>query len=155
MWLLSIPLCCTSTLHCYLAAVQYQRMIFVTSWCSDTPPGRPPRTECRVRHGSIISDSSIVLQACGQVINCGAHAKEVSRLLWSSTVPTMNRDCHTLWHTPSFDDIRSLWFQKQRMKQDFQASSSTNAKVHVQGTGCPRGTLNKRKCCGSYRSRSF
>ena len=77
-------------------------------------PGRPSRSDCRVRHGSTISSSMGRCQYCklaGQSLK--TYRKCLDCLYAPVLCQTAQRDCHAKWHEPSFDNIRDLWFRNK------------------------------------------
>ena len=127
----------------------------------DTQPGRPSRSDCRVRHGSIFSTSKWRCQYCKLV---GKPTRLTQRkcpdcIGEPALCQTRKCDCHSMWHSPSFDGVRSLWFAHYESKQQQQSTASgadTTENIGVvRGPGRPRGSINKRKRRGNYRSRSF
>ena len=55
---------------------------------------------------------------------------------------TAQRDCHIMWHEPSFDNISDLWFKsKEASNQQLQVSDEPK-----RGCGRPKGS---KKCCGN------
>ena len=85
----------------------------------ETKPGRPYRSNCRVKHGSQVFD-------VGQKTRC-QYCYLNGRTLWTqrkrldcpfqpALCQTVNRDCHAKWHSPNFDTNRDLWI-KQRVSK--------------------------------------
>ena len=66
---------------------------------------------------------------------------------------TAQRDCHSLWHQPSFDTVRNLWFSKKTKSTSrtpgLDVSAITMPALQPpstsRGRGRPRGAVNKRK----------
>ena len=109
--------------------------------------GRPPSSSCRVRHGSQLGPTKYRCQYCKvQGKTSWTHRKCLDCLHQPALCQTAERDCHSLWHQPSFDVIRNLWFSK---KSNSSTSGSPSARGH---RGRPRGAINKRKRRGMYRS---
>ena len=140
------------------------------------PRGRPPTSSCRVRHGSTLYS----VEMKGRCQYCKLSGKKnytqprcPDCLFTPALCQTHDRDCHGEWHKPTFDGVRTLWFDKQERKgsaitpQDSNSStsreqvtdslldSSTSSSVPLlsHGRGRPRGSINKRKRRGAYRAR--
>ena len=53
---------------------------------------------------------------------------------------TAQRDCHTMWHEPSFNNIRELWFKnKEASNKKLQGSDEPK-----RGLGRPKGSKIRR-----------
>lgn len=60
---------------------------------------------------------------------------------------TSERDCHSLWHSPFFDGVHSLWFIHHEVKQQQKQSNLSEADTATaagtagvsRGPGCPKG----------------
>lgn len=74
-----------------------------------TPVGRPPRSDCRVKHGSILFPPA-------QKARC-QYCKMHGTISWTqrkcpdclflpALCQTAERDCHADWHSPGFDELR-------------------------------------------------
>ena len=116
--------------------------------------GRPSRSECRVRHGSVLVSSKGRCQYC-KLIGKGTNLTQrvcSDCLFQPSLCQTKDRNCHYLWHSPSFDGTRELWTE---CKQRKRASVPEAEQPPHQGRGRPKGAINKNKRRGNYRSRSF
>ena len=64
---------------------------------------------------------------------------------------TTKSDCHSLWHSPSFDGVLSIWFadyESQQQRQQLRSTHTATAEVS-QRPGCPKGSVNKRKQHGN------
>ena len=125
--------------------------------CPEKRSGRPSRNDCRVKHGSMllpVSDKSRC-QYC--------HIKH-GRVSWTQrkcldcigTVPslcqTLERDCHSAWHYPSFDSLRNIWFDGQTSRQEPSRSSQAGPSSPPQPVPrCGRPRINKRRRRGMYR----
>ena len=128
----------------------------------DTQPGRPSHSDCRVRHGSVFSTSKRRYQYCKLV----GKPTRLTQWKWPDCIgepalcQTTKCDCHSMWHSPSFDGVCSLWFAHHESKQQQQQSTASvadtaSASGVARGPGRLRGSAKKRKRHGNYRSRSF
>ncbi len=54
---------------------------------------------------------------------------------------TAQRDCHSLWHRPSYDVVRFLWWSTQQSIPSLRAPDTSSR-------GRPRGSINKRRSSG-------
>ena len=82
-------------------------------------PGRPPRTEYRVKHGSKLFpvQSKARCQFCrmnGQTNWTQRKCPDCQFL--PALCQTSERDCHSSWHEPSFDELRTLWMARKMDK---------------------------------------
>ena len=118
-----------------------------------TQPGRPSRSDCRIRHGSTLSTSRRRCQYC-KLFGKPAHFTQRKRpdcLGEPALCQTSKRDGHSLWHYPSFDGVRSLWFTHYEVKQQREQSSLSGADTATAagpagvswGPGRPKGSINK------------
>ena len=162
-----MPLCFTTTsLYC-LAVVLCQRMTSMMNWycrsltsMESTQHQTPNLADLLVQIAVFgmeaffyIQTMMSVLQACWKTNT--THTEEVPALC-----QTTKCDCHSMWHSPSFDGVCSLWFAHHESKQQQQQSTASvadtaSASGVARGPGCPRGSVNKRKCRENYRSRLF
>ena len=55
---------------------------------------------------------------------------------------TLERDCHSAWHNPSFSKIQTLWYEHVQKKE----------KSPKGPCGRPKGSINRRRRRGMYRS---
>ena len=141
---------------------------------SEKRPGRPSRSDCRVKHGSMllpVSEKSRC-QYCrimhGQVN--WTQRKCLDCIGQPGLCQTLQRDCHSAWHSPSFDRLRNVWFDGQLSRQELSqqglppdsegAGQSSQPPRARQGQpllgrprGRPRGAINKRRRRGAYRKR--
>ena len=62
---------------------------------------------------------------------------------------TLERDCHSSWHSVSFSTIRKLWYEHR----DKSSSKPKEAGSSSRGRGRPKGSVNRRKRRGNYRSK--
>ena len=90
-------------------------------------PGRPSCNNCRVKHGSMllpVSDKSRC-QYCrimhGRV--SWTQRKCLDCIGTPGLCQTLERDCHSAWHYPSFDSLRNIWFDGQTSRQEPSHSS--------------------------------
>lgn len=129
---------------------------------SEKRPGRPSRSDCRVKHGSMllpVSEKSRC-QYCrimhGQVN--WTQRKCLDCIGQPGLCQTLQRDCHSAWHSPSFDRLRNVWFDGQFSRQelsqqglppDSEGARATSARTSTwMPTGCdqqtsPKGCLSK------------
>ena len=92
----------------------------------DTQPGRPSRSDCCVRHGSIFSTSKQRCQYCKLV---GKPTRLTQRkcpdcIGEPALCQTSECDCHSMWHLSSFGGAHSLWFTHYESKQQQQSTAS-------------------------------
>ena len=85
----------------------------------ESGPGRPCKSECRVKHGSKVFDLS--QKARCQYCWLQGKAKWTQRKCTDCTLQpalcqTLDRDCHALWHMPNFDDEREKWIRQKLAK---------------------------------------
>ena len=116
----------------------------------ETKPGRPYRSNCRVKHGSQVFD-------VGQKTRC-QYCYLNGRTLWTqrkrldcpfqpALCQTVNRDCHAKWQSPNFDTNRDLWIkQKESVRvQQAQSTEQTQPAMKTQGRGRPTGSHKHSK----------
>ncbi len=62
---------------------------------------------------------------------------------------TLEKDCHSVWHSKSFAVIRNLWY-RHRLEPTVKMRDvqTTNC-----GRGRPKGSINRRRRRGAYRSK--
>ena len=85
----------------------------------ESGPGRPSRSDCRVKHGSRVFDVS--QKARCQYCRLQGKTKWTQRkcadcLFQPALCQTLERDCHALWHVPNFDDERDQWIRQKSAK---------------------------------------
>ena len=100
--------------------------------------GRPSRSECRVRHGSVLVPSKGRCQYCSLT---GKSASLTQRkcqdcLFELSLCQTRDRDCHRLWHLPSEFGNYGLRVNKGKWQH-------LSVQPHYSGRGRPKGAINK------------
>ena len=79
--------------------------------------GKPPRSTYRVHHGSTLSQEKGRCQYCELTKKENfTQRKCLDCPFTPSLCQTQGRDCHAAWHVPTFDEIRSLWFDKAEHK---------------------------------------
>lgn len=115
--------------------------------------GRPSRSECRVRHGSVLVPSKGRCQYCSLTCKSASLTQRKCQdcLFEPSLCQTRDRDCHRLWHLPSFDGILKLRFECKQRKM----AAPEPEQPHYSGRGRPKGAINKNRRHGNYRSMSF
>lgn len=116
----------------------------------ETKPGRPYRSDRRVKYGSQVFD-------VGQKSRCqycylNGHTFWTQRKCWDcpfqpTLCHTVNRDCHAKWHSPNFDTNRDLWIkQKESVRvQQAQSTEQTQPAMQTRGRGCPTGSHKHSK----------
>jgi hypothetical protein len=82
-------------------------------------PGRPCRSECRVKHGSKVFD--VAQKARCQYCWLQGETKWTQRKCTDckfrpALCQTLDRDCHALWHMPRFDERRDQWVKQKSAK---------------------------------------
>ena len=98
-------------------------------------PGRPSRSECRVKHGSKVFD--VTQKARCQY--CGLQG-ETKWTQWKCTdcqfhpalCQMLDRNCHALWHMPSFDDRRDQRIRQKSAKSPGPETSGTSFIMQTQ-----------------------
>ena len=60
---------------------------------------------------------------------------------------TLERECHSSWHSDSFSRIRNLWYEHRQEPAREPDEASTR------GHGRPKGSVNRRKRRGNYRNK--
>lgn len=58
---------------------------------------------------------------------------------------TLERDCHSAWHSDTFAMIRQMWYEHVDRKEARQSA------VPAASRGRPRGSINRRRCRGNYQ----
>ena len=90
--------------------------------------GRPPRSAYRVHHGSTLTQEKGRCQYC-KLARSGKVNFTQRRCPDCPFAPplcqTMDRDCHAAWHQSCFDEIRTLWIDKQEYKNLKTSSTAT------------------------------
>ena len=112
--------------------------------------GRPPRSDCRVKHGSSLypAESKGRCQYCRLQGNTNwTQQKCPDCPFMPALYQTLRRDCHKMWHLPSFNQKRAQWFAGQT-KASSQLSDPKPLKH-----GRPKGSVNRRQRCGAYHSK--
>ena len=108
--------------------------------------GRPYRSKCRVRHGSVLSSRKRRCQYC---VLTGREVRLTQRKcndcsFGPALCQTGERDCHALWHSATFDRVRDLWFAKMNRKSPTPPAHTPQLES-VRKCGHPKGAKNKRK----------
>ena len=116
--------------------------------------GRPPKSSCRIHHGSTLyAVEEKKRQYCKLTKKENFTQRKCPDCPFlPSLCQTAERDCHTAWHQPNFDEIRALWFDKQERKCA-AASPPSPADPPACRRGRPRGAINRRLRRGNYRTR--
>ena len=90
--------------------------------------GRPPRSAYRVHHGSTLTQEKGRCQYC-KLAGSGKVNFTQRRCPDCPFAPplcqTIDRDCHAAWHQSCFDEIRTLWIDKQEYKNLKTSSTAT------------------------------
>ena len=114
--------------------------------------GRPPRCEYRVKHGSHMypAESKARCQCCRlQGSTNWTQRKCPDCPFMPALCQTLERDCHKIWHLPSFDEKRAQWFARQSKA----SSPSSDPVPKPSKRGRPKGSVNRRRRRGAYRSK--
>ena len=103
--------------------------------------GRPPKSSCRIKHGSQLFTEKCRCQYC-KLNNAENYTKRRCSDCEFSPPLCQNskRDCHDLWHRPSFDEVRKLWFQKKSLKAEIASQRSTSLSAAGSSEGAPSGS---------------
>ena len=107
------------------------------------PQTIPPPSECRVRHGSILTSRKERYSYC----------QFISQKSWTSRhcidyphspalCQTAKKDCHALWHSAEFDISRSIWFSKRLTTRPSTTPPTSLATGTSRKRGRPAGSTN-------------
>ena len=61
---------------------------------------------------------------------------------------TLDKDCHSEWHSDKFSAIRKLWYDKNLKENEIGPEKDTSS-----CRGRPKGSINRRRRRGNYRSK--
>ena len=125
----------------------------------------PVYATCNIHHGSKLYQAS----ERARCVYCYLHnsrnftqRKCPDCYLMPALCQTTERDCHTAWHSKTFGVIRQLWYEHESNRASNQvstgASSSTQgtgASSRTRGRGRPKGSMNRSKRWGNYKSRNL
>ena len=93
---------------------------------NERQPGRPPRSEYREKHGS--KPYPIMGKARCQFCRLNGQTNWTQRK-WPdcpflpALCQTLEKDCHSVWHEPCFDELRNLWVAKRMDKHQSRPSA--------------------------------
>ena len=107
--------------------------------------GRPLQSDYRVKHGSSLYPAES--KGKGQYCRLQGNANTTNCPFISVLCQTLHRDCHKMWHLPSFDQKWAQWFAGQT-----RASSQLSVPKPLK-RGRPKGSVNRRWRHGAYRSK--
>ena len=132
------------------------------------PLGHPPRSDCRVRHGSKLYPPADKTRC--QYCKLNGVVKFTQRKcpdcpFCPALCQTAENDCHLNWHQPSFDAVRELWFRSKSKNtsssavgtsdasQSSTTTTTTSQQFECPKRGRPKGSTNKRRRRGGYRGK--
>ena len=111
---------------------------------------RPPRSDYRVKHGSSLYPAeSKEVSVCRLQGNTNwTQRKNPGCPLYAPALcQTLLRDCHKMWHLPSFNEKQTQWFAGQTK------ASSQSSFLKPLKHGQPKRSVNRRQQRGAYHSK--
>ncbi len=130
----------------------------ISTYGMETQPKKLPthrHTAVRVSHGSKLYP----VDSRARCVYCHLHntVKITQRKcpdchLEPALCQTLERDCHSAWHSESFSVIRNLWYQHRSEKSSSVMGIDDSSSIR--GRGRPRGSMNHSKRRGNYKNRS-